>query len=256
MDAMAPKELQRPTAMQSVFPIKQIPREILAEIFWNSMPEIASDQMPAQMLRRAAPLLPCSVCSSWRELALAMPELWSSVGIMIRNPDMDPSAAAHIIDTWLKRSGTLPLTLNIGQLSLVYDNPRSRAKPALVKSILAAFYSHSSRWQHVALYLYDTRSLSLPQLNAPLLRSLELAGIMDKPIRFPFRSCPRLTHLSWPFRLEASKNPQVPWCQISYLSISNGMTLFSALETIRLCPQLEEFTVDSSGSRRGCKSPS
>ncbi|KAF8346116.1 hypothetical protein F5887DRAFT_962750 [Amanita rubescens] len=249
MDAMAPKELQRATAMQSIFPIKQLPREILAEIFWYSTPEVKSDRMPVQMLKRAAPLLPSSVCSSWRELALAMPELWSSVGIIIRDPDRDPSASAHVIDTWLKRSRTLPLTLSLGQLSLLYDNHRSKTKPALVKSILSVFYSHSSRWQDVSLYLYDTRSLSLPQLKTPLLRSFDLAGLMDyKPIRFPFRESPHLTRLSWPFALDASKNPQVPWHQISYLSISNGMTLFSVLETIRLCPQLEEFTVDCSGS--------
>ena len=244
---MALEDPQIATAMPSVFPINQLPREILAEIFWNSMPEETPAELPVQMWRRAAPLLPCSVCSSWRELALAMPELWSSVGIIIRNPDMDPSTTADVINTWLKRSGSLPLTLCLGQLSLVYDNPRLRSKPALVKSILSVFCSHSSRWRDVSLYLYDTRSLLLPRVNTPLLRSFDLAGIMDKPIRFPFRGSSCLTQLSWPFPLDASKIPHIPWRQISLLSISSGMTLFSALEMIRSCPRLEEFTVDCSG---------
>ena len=70
---------------------------------------------------------------------------------------------------------------------------------------------------------------------------------MDKPIRFPFRGSSHVTQLSWPFPLDPSKQPQIPWHQISHLSISSGMTLFSALEMIRLCPRLEEFTVDCSG---------
>ena len=238
--AMALEDLQRATATQSVFPISQLPREILAEIFWISMPEATPAEMPVQMWRRAAPLLPCSVCSSWRELALAMPELWSSVGIIIRNPDMDPLATANVINTWLEHSGTLPLTLCLGQLSLGYDNPQSRSKPAHFIRLLLAFIQ-------VAVYLYDTRALSLPRLNAPLLRSFDLAGIMDKPIRFPFRGSSHVTQLSWPFPLDPSKQPQIPWHQISHLSISSGMTLFSALEMIRLCPRLEEFTVDCSG---------
>lgn len=137
--AMALEDLQRATATQSVFPISQLPREILAERFWISMAEATPAEMPVQMWRRAAPLLPCSVCSSWRELALAMPELWSSVGIIIRNPDMDPLATADVINTWLERSGTLPLTLCLGQLSLGYDNPQSRSKPAHFIRLLLAF---------------------------------------------------------------------------------------------------------------------
>ena len=106
----------------SNFPINQFPREILAEIFWNCLPGTDSQQM----LKSAAPLLVSSICSSWRELALATPKLWISVGMVIGNPDRDPSATGtQVVNTWLERSGTLPLNLYLTQLplSMSYNIP-------------------------------------------------------------------------------------------------------------------------------------
>ena len=246
---MAPKKRQKSMAEHSVFPINQFPREILAEIFWHCLPDMNPEarKMPAQMFKKAAPLLVSSICSSWRELALATPELWATVGIIIRNPDMDPSATAHVVNTWLERSGTLPLKLYLGQLSLLYDVPLSKTNPALAKSILSVFYSHSSRWQDVTLSLYETRSLSLPRLDTPLLRSFRLSGPWQEAFHFPFRKSSLLTELSWPSSIDASKNTQIPWSQISCLHILDGMSPFSVSEMIQLCPRLEEFWVGCSG---------
>src|SRR5258707_334235 len=104
-------------APPSAFPTNRLPREILAEIFWECVPEIMET---AWMSRSIAPLFLCSICSSWRALALATPKIWTSVGVLIRNPNMDSLIGAHIINTWLERSGTLPLTLH---LKYDYDAP-------------------------------------------------------------------------------------------------------------------------------------
>ena len=91
--------------------------------------------------------------------------MWTVVGIIIRDPDADPSTYSQVVNTWLKRSGTLPLTLYLGQVSLLYDVPLSRTKPGLIKAILSVFYMHSSRWEDVTLTLYESPKLSLPRLG-------------------------------------------------------------------------------------------
>ncbi|KAF8351672.1 hypothetical protein F5887DRAFT_1069346 [Amanita rubescens] len=223
-------------ALLSTFPIKRLTPEILAEVFWHCLPETTLEYT---MARSEAPLLLCRVCSSWRNLALATPALWTNVGVAIRKLTMDPLVASQVINTWLERSGTLPLVLYLMYLPLW---PQS-AMPTLLETILTVFYSHSYRWQTVTLFLPEPPLMSIPQLDAPLLRSFSLEGMWDKPIRFPFRKTPRLTGLTWPLPLDIPANPQIPWFQISRLYISRGMSYASALQVIRSCPKLEDLNV-------------
>ena len=234
----------------SNFPINRFPREVLAEIFWNCLPE-TDMKGPVQMSKKDAPLLVSSICSSWRELALATPKLWTTVGIILEaDQDTDPSATAiQVVNTWLERSRTLPLKLHLAELSDEPDDDDSAmsiTNPTLSQSILFAFYPHSSRWQDVSLSLYGIQSLMLPRLDAPILRSFHLSGPSQETSHFPFRNSSRLTELSWPSSIDVSMNPHIPWSQVSYLKLSNGMSLFSVSETIRLCSQLEEFWVGCS----------
>ncbi|KAF8346115.1 hypothetical protein F5887DRAFT_123620 [Amanita rubescens] len=244
-----PKKRQKSKAKHSVFRINQFPREILAEIFWFCLPEkhFEPRKGPVRMLKRAAPFLVSSICSSWRELALATPKLWTTVGITLGNPDKDLSTTVHVVDNWLERSGTLPLKLYLAQMSSVYDVPLSRSTDvAHSQPILSAFYSHSSRWQDVSLSLYETRLLSPPRLDTPLLRSFRLSGPWQEASHFPFRNSSRLTELSWPSPIDVSENPHIPWSQISHLNFSHGMSqlsVFSVLEIIQSCPRLEDFKV-------------
>ena len=240
---MGKRGRKRASAELSIFPINQLPREILSKIFWYCVPD--NTDSPIVISRNHAPILLCRICSSWRELALATPNLWTIVGIIVRNPDADPSVFSHVLNIWLERSGTLPLTLYLVQLRLGYDDPQRPTRPTLLKAILSVLYAHSSRWEDVTLNLYESPKLSLPRLGKlPLLRALHLHGPTQTPIRPPFgETPPRLTQLSWPYELNASKNPKIPWSQISYLDISTEMACFSALEMVRQCPQLEELSV-------------
>ena len=207
-------------AKHSVFPINQFPREILAEIFWNCLPGTNSKQMLKGMRL-------FSICSSWRQLALATPKLWTTVGMVIGNPDRDPSATGtQVVNTWLERSGTLPLNLYLTQLplSMSYNiPPMSSTDPVLAQSILSAFYSHSSRWQDVNLRSYSIWSFFLPGLDTPLLRSFRLLGPRLEASHFPLRNSSRFAELSWPSTLDVPNNSQISWGQISCLKILDGM---------------------------------
>ncbi|KAF8351671.1 hypothetical protein F5887DRAFT_1069345 [Amanita rubescens] len=221
----------------STFPINRLFPEILAEIFWNCLPE---PSLVYTMSKNEAPLLLCCVCSSWRNLALATPALWTTVGVTIDKRTMKPLVGGQVINTWLERSGTLPLVLNLIYWPL---GPR-RIMPTILETILTVFYSHSSRWQTVTLYLPEPPLMSIPRLDAPLLRSFSLEGTWDRPMCFPFSKTPRLTTLNWPFPLDVPAKPQIPWYQISCLHIPRGMTYFSTSEVIRSCPKLEDLNVN------------
>ena len=214
----------------STFPFNRFPREIIAEIFSNCL------EHHVRMSSGNVPLLLCRVSSSWRELALTIPQLWASININLRHSnDVDPSTCAHIANAWLERSGTLPLTVAIGYFR--------RTKSPVLDAVLSIVCSYSSRWQNVAINSWVP--VSFPQLGSlPLLRSFHLRASNSSPIiGFPFSRCPRLTQLSWPYPLDPLTHTQILGNQLSHVCLP-GMSAIAALETIRLCPQLENFRVD------------
>lgn len=226
----------------TAFPINRFAREILTEIFWNCLPKVTD---PAGWMSNSnAPLLLCRVCSLWRSIMLDAPKLWTTVAITIRNLKRDPRVGRQVINSWLERSRNLALGLY-----LIYEPMNfSRPKGTLLDTILSVFYSHSSRWQRVFLHLPHGPPLSFPQLNAPLLQSFRLLGTWDEdegePLPLPFSNSPHLKQLHSPFPIDVPANPHICWSQITDLRISSGMTFFTALEAIRLCPKLEKFDVD------------
>lgn len=76
-------------------PIRKLPPEILAEIFRNALPDRRNNAMlpykTGEMLahRRAAMLLG-QICRFWRAVAVATPQLWSSIGTEIHYSRHDP----------------------------------------------------------------------------------------------------------------------------------------------------------------------
>ncbi|KAF8629914.1 hypothetical protein AX15_003192 [Amanita polypyramis BW_CC] len=223
-----------------VFPIHRLPREILAEIFIKCLPDAKLETLWTS--KSFAPILLCNICSSWRELAVATPHLWSTLGISIRDSALDKLTAVHVTNKWLERSGTLPLTLRLKHNPFVpFLNPR----PVLVKAILSVFANHASRWEDVALYLEGCPRLALPQVGSlPLLRAFHLQASKQHIIRLPFSENPRLVRLSWPYPFTTPTSAQIPWHQMTHLRIETGVSMFSVSETIRLCPSLEELDVD------------
>ena len=245
--------IERATAIsQATFPFDRLPRDIITEIFWNCL---VHERETVWMSSGNAPLLLCCVCSSWRALALAMPQLWANVGILLRHPDdVDPSICAHTTNTWLERSGILPLTLAIDYEKIDYRARSPTTKPTVLDAVVSVVCSYSSRWQNVDITTW--LPVSFPQLEIlPFLRSFHLQGFYFSPehnvISLPFSGSPRLTQLSWPYPFDPPTDTQIPWSQISHLCLDCRMTFFAALDTIRLCPQLENFKTNLIAEDRG-----
>ena len=80
--------------MVALAPISALPTELLLEIFMGCLPEHPEPS------RKVAPLLLCRVCSKWRAIALAQPQLWTSLFLGRRQHSL------KLIGTWMARSGT------------------------------------------------------------------------------------------------------------------------------------------------------
>jgi hypothetical protein len=80
----------------------------------------------------------------------------------------------HIIDLWLKRSGSFPLSINVA----IDNNDGGGASKAL-SSVIA----HHSRWEYLKL-VYDTSGLPAIEGSMPMLRHLHLELIEVNPVSF------------------------------------------------------------------------
>ncbi|KAJ6583097.1 hypothetical protein DFH09DRAFT_1029548 [Mycena vulgaris] len=133
-----------------VSPARKLPHDILREIFKVS--SIPSSGYPT-LCNIESPLQLSQVCRDWRVLALAMPDLWNSLQVVV-------NTAAPIQETrveglndglkeWLRRSRSLPLTIIVTCISDEFGNP-------LI--FLQTLTEASRRWRHVRLILpsYDS----------------------------------------------------------------------------------------------------
>ncbi|KAH7884248.1 hypothetical protein F5I97DRAFT_1887978, partial [Phlebopus sp. FC_14] len=86
--------------------VRRLSPEILAEIFCHCLPEY-----PSVPRAKDTPLVLTRVCQRWRSIAMATPQLWSSLTI-----NLHQAAKADYrlqCDTWLARAKSVPLVLAV-----------------------------------------------------------------------------------------------------------------------------------------------
>ena len=116
------------------------------------------------------PLVLAMICKDWRDIALSLPQLWSSVNIIIKSDElMFPQLP--LVRQWLERSRSSPLSFNI------YNDTIGEKPSTLLVSILRLYISHIHRWRSVGLladHLPDDFLEEMASLNAPLLENIYL----------------------------------------------------------------------------------
>ncbi|KAJ7707487.1 hypothetical protein B0H17DRAFT_519884 [Mycena rosella] len=178
-------------------PIRRIPPEVLGEIFIHCLPK---DTYIAPSVAQC-PLLLTQISSNWRSVALATPALWTSIAVNLTIKSCLPNI--RLIETWLARSGSRPLSFQITE-----SIQKDYYEPGMVTSaaILELYAPHYNRWQHVRLeYLdwrIDTAIASLPcDAPPPSLASLHLSRDFWRPIEHSqlslLLSAPRLRDCTW-----------------------------------------------------------
>ncbi|KAJ7159450.1 hypothetical protein C8R46DRAFT_956671 [Mycena filopes] len=224
-------------AGESPKPILRLPFELTSKIFVHCTTD-SSDL-------HSAPLLLGWVCRHWRSIALSCPELWSSFTKVIRvdkSLDVAPSrytALSELLQIWLARSATLPLTL-----TLHYHGIRIRPTPAPIHSLLL---QHADRWEHLDLGLPHSDLVQLFQTftgTFPSLQTLSIGiphhGDPTPPLAFgPLRSSILLRSLAVNFHCIQPSRCEIPWTNLTTFH-GQELSLTAALEILRLSPSLRD----------------
>ncbi|KAF7359292.1 hypothetical protein MSAN_01271600 [Mycena sanguinolenta] len=157
-----------------IAPIRRLPPETMAEIFLQlTAMEKTLKATPKQineltmtyspdihyMVRpvvHRAPLIFCEISRKWRAIALSIPRLWNSLSI--RCKDKKTSTSTWLCEMWLKRSGSLPLTIRLYPRPYKFpsfDRPFEDSED-VVKTILP----FAARWGSLDLDNLPASSLS------------------------------------------------------------------------------------------------
>ncbi|KAJ6553506.1 hypothetical protein DFH09DRAFT_1166793 [Mycena vulgaris] len=203
-------------------PVLTLPTEITAEIFAHCLPTL-----PSTPRTDSAPLLLGCICSTWRSIAVATPELWSALKIALSK------APLELIETWLSRAQNWPL-------SLVVDCFQSDGK------FIDVLQRHSHTWRDVELGLPFEQFYSFgPDLHLPMLKRLAIGAVdycapVGEPIT-AFRRAPVMRHL----RLLGSVLPgdiTLPWAQLTSFE-SDALSSDECLAILKYTPNIAECRV-------------
>ena len=156
---IALSSLQRRSSLEPISPLVALPLDVLRSVFAFAC-QISREQAPSARFEIAI----SHTCSNWRTIALASPELWTTIrcqGLVNLSQ----------LQEYLKRSRLLPLDITV-QLS----EKGSRKYAALV---LETLMNHAPRWWLFSLRLPRTWPLNgllapFQTLKTPILHALEI----------------------------------------------------------------------------------
>lgn len=235
-----------------------LPAEILSEIFLHFLG--ASDKWHCALTL-------CLVCHKWRDVAHAMPQLWTRLslslplaGPIVVQPE-GQSAIKHQFEkpmnAWLNRSGSLPLHMRLR------CNSVSTVEDATV--MLQLLSLNFNRWSTVEFAQYMRSHLALPEIpadGAPMLHtaSFDLGSWSDHEIQWAMeivRAAPQLRTLSWHGPIKVFKDG-LPFSSLRSLILPDSsdwvhsfpIGLNACLSVLCHLPLLEELEVHFTFGRR------
>ncbi|KAJ7618654.1 hypothetical protein FB45DRAFT_872054 [Roridomyces roridus] len=109
-------------------PVLTLPSEITSEISPNLCPR--TRHVPSLWV----------ICLRWRDVAIATPGLWRAIALDLDFPE-DHVHQRCLLHAWLKRSGNLPLTIQISCWDLNLP----------LVAFVEAIAEHASRWQEMEI---------------------------------------------------------------------------------------------------------
>jgi len=182
------------------------------------------------------PLLLCNVCQRWRDIAVTVPVLWSTI-------KLNKKHSARFVSTWLSRAGTLPIGV-----SFILEPSKFRPRKSHRHFNVLVPLSH--RWQYLELRILPGASFRLLRdLSSDVLPSLEVLNVIDEgnfrpyePRSFGnvFQSAPRLHSVDvWGVRRSDPLRMGLPWSQLirfatdGYISPNGCHKLLDRLSNLR-----------------------
>ncbi|KAJ7153658.1 hypothetical protein C8R46DRAFT_1119488 [Mycena filopes] len=219
-------------------PARRLPSDVLAEIFKACLPPDRN----AVMSGAQSPLLLCQICQAWRNLALSIPRLWTSLHIVLPEDTSKLSELNQSISAWLSKSGALPLSISV-------VCPKGRVDYSMVLETLVRY---SPRWARMRfkVWAYSNSIFAalspLSGADLPILHTLAFHCVCEAFLVDPgkfgtFLIIPTLVSMS----LSGVPCPfPLPWKGLRHLCLARETvgTYFSgtrALDLLRQLPDLE-----------------
>ncbi|KAJ7178371.1 hypothetical protein C8R43DRAFT_455689 [Mycena crocata] len=235
------------------YPAGRMPRDIWEEIFLHCLPASSNPDTPicnrqsTTPVHLSAPLILLQVCRAWRTVALSLPDLWTSLSVVVHSGRAFPPL--NVASKWLQRSGDLPLEL------LLCQTNESEGNQDIADDMLALYMRYLTRWRDVRLDIANPtygRSLQpSADLHAPLLETFHLTTcwrltpneeIMQDLLKMlevaPMLSSFSVSRLS---DLDVAPNNTVaiPWTQLTRLDLGFIPSVSACLSIMSGCPKLE-----------------
>ncbi|KIY61748.1 hypothetical protein CYLTODRAFT_427358 [Cylindrobasidium torrendii FP15055 ss-10] len=219
-------------------PARYLPAEILMQIFSYTI-EGYFDVLRVD----AGPWVLSHVSRSWRYVATACPELWTSFVLPWETLQPRPSGAYELLESVLSRTCNSPLSITF--------TPEAATPGA--NFFYQRLLSESHRWKNARIFVpnnvYDAFNQQLTSL--PRLKSLELVVDLvraekESPSLFaPFEAAPRLQNvaISGTKPLATVNLPKVrlPWAQLTRFSTEHIRNIDHLIEILHNTPKLREL---------------
>lgn len=201
----AQKKRDEISSMEKTFqmflsPVRVMPAEILMEIFKN----VARDAKVEKGVVKEAAWTLSHVCHSWRDVALACRELWSTISIHIADYEMRKAEKLpELLHTVLGHSGNRLLDVSLSlELTCSEHIKEEDALTNEQRDAIKILFNESPRWLSASLSIPPgvVEDLLSPRPDLPALVSLSLQT--KQRWAFPYTGpeislwCPRLTSLS------------------------------------------------------------
>ncbi|KIJ94895.1 hypothetical protein K443DRAFT_11769 [Laccaria amethystina LaAM-08-1] len=261
-----------------ISPSRQLPLDVLGEIFIHCLPEGRNAVMSSQ----EAPILLGRICSAWRSISLSTPRLWASLHIPTPTQitktrqvpaQPDPTFIAKMERRyeaaweWIGRSGENPISISVCTPTHVYSSYRSQ--PSNMKTFefaITQILSSSRRWKNADFRTTEDSFTHLQQLaedDVPLLESLVIVSGSQRDAWDPLASnhggrwtefsgllsARKLRRLSLSCLEENLSSLPVRWSQLTHLNLDlDGPAQFrgnwtclrysDAIKLLRRCPLL------------------
>lgn len=183
--------------------VDHLPIELIIDIFaWVCQPT----EFRRDVTNHTPPLALGAICSAWRQIAWATPELWRY--IYIRPSRWNYEIQREILKDWLIRSCTQPLAIVFrlveeGQTEHLLHMPWGSAldKEPFAEFLLIILLQEAYRWNVLEIDIPNLAFVNLLQqaaselINIRKLRIRLLPRIMNNPLLHFFESSIHLTHL-------------------------------------------------------------
>ncbi|KAJ7166294.1 hypothetical protein C8R43DRAFT_189906 [Mycena crocata] len=179
-----------------------LPNEIISEIFTHFLPVYPLCPPLTGLL---SPTTLACICHKWREIVLSTPSLWRAISFS--DGDKTLPALENIVNSWLCRSGSCPLSIQIHFLN-----------GSGMNKIIDPIIQYRSRWEHMDFFLQLPAHLLAIEGPMPSLRGLDIRVVYPiSTSSVHFNEAPLLRAATL-----ASFTPPtafLPWSQLTSLTL-------------------------------------